>query len=204
MYVQPRAFFEKKKRDAKAGLGDCDSPGAARETVKVVVGLEEHLDAWLGRGDKADALRVLSGGPGSGKSCFAKMFAARQAGQGRRVLYMPLHLLDAKGELVSEAGKVLLAGGILGHNPLASENGEERLLLILDGLDELAMLGKIAREHGAGVCAAGGTASEPAQPGQAASASNHHRPDGRDRGQRAGIPPRRPAAALAFVCGETV
>lgn len=41
---------------------------------KVCVDLEVELMDWLGANNPSDALRVISGGPGSGKSSFARMF----------------------------------------------------------------------------------------------------------------------------------
>ena len=145
VYVAPRAYYEQTKRDARDGLTDGRSAsGTGEKSLKTVVMLEDQLEEWLNKYDKNDALRVLSGGPGSGKSCFAKMLAARQAAQGRRVIYLPLHLIDANLDLASEVGRVLQAGGFFTHNPLSAEDGDDRVLLILDGLDELAILGKIA------------------------------------------------------------
>jgi uncharacterized protein YjbI with pentapeptide repeats len=144
VYVPLRAYYEQRKRGAEDELTGHRAADGCGDNTKTVVMLENHLEGWLSKSDRNDALRVLSGGPGSGKSCFAKMLAARQAAQGRRVIYMPLHLIDAKAELASEVGRVLQAGGFFSHNPLSAEDGDERVLLILDGLDELAMLGKIA------------------------------------------------------------
>jgi replication-associated recombination protein RarA len=43
---------------------------------RVVVDLQAELEAWLRKADKDDAIRVICGGPGCGKSSFAKIFAA--------------------------------------------------------------------------------------------------------------------------------
>jgi hypothetical protein len=44
---------------------------------RVVVDLEKELADWLSKPSADDAIRVISGGPGSGKSSFARIFAAR-------------------------------------------------------------------------------------------------------------------------------
>lgn len=144
VFVAPRAYYETRGAGAKdPAMGRC-GPDDCEHYSKVVVWLDEYLREWLTKADREDALRVISGGPGSGKSCFAKMFAASQAEEGRRVLYLPLHLLDAKADFISEVGRALQGGGFFAYNPLSGDDGDDRLLLILDGLDELAMLGKIA------------------------------------------------------------
>ena len=68
--------------------------GAGEEARRVVVDLVEYLDGWLQKGDKKDALRVICGGPGSGKTSATKVWAAELALSGHRVLYIPLHHLD--------------------------------------------------------------------------------------------------------------
>ncbi|KJU86119.1 pentapeptide repeat-containing protein [Candidatus Magnetobacterium bavaricum] len=114
---------------------------------RVVVPLEEEITQWLQCTDKNDAIRVISGGPGSGKSTFAKIFAARLAQEGpAKVIYVPLHMINATREFVKEIDKFVKAEGILVQNPLDLESHEPNLLVILDGLDELDGQGKVAAE----------------------------------------------------------
>ena len=113
--------------------------------MRMVVELAEELTAWLQQSNKDDAVRVLSGGPGSGKSSFAKMFAARVSAEGRlKVLFVPLHLIDPAGDFVEAFGRFVRNLEILPHNPLHPDYAETNLLLILDGLDELANQGQAA------------------------------------------------------------
>jgi len=113
--------------------------------IRTVVGLDEALGEWLEQSNKEDAVRVLSGGPGSGKSSFAKMFAARVSAEGRlKVLFLPLHLIDPAGDFVDAFGRFVRNEGIFQHNPLHPDSAESNLLLILDGLDELANQGQAA------------------------------------------------------------
>ena len=63
-----------------------------------------------------------------------------------KVLYVPLHLIDASKDLVEEVGRFVRDEGILLQNPLDPESPEPNLLLIFDGLDELASQGKAAAE----------------------------------------------------------
>ncbi|MCK4258966.1 MAG: hypothetical protein KAX49_08310 [Halanaerobiales bacterium] len=60
---------------------------------KVVIDLEKELENWLESSDKKDNLRIISGGPGYGKTSFLKMFAVKQIEKAnRKVLFIPLHL----------------------------------------------------------------------------------------------------------------
>ncbi len=111
-----------------------------------VVDLATAFDAWLDAFDARDALRVVTGGPGSGKSSFVKWWAASVLSRQAPVptLLLPLHKLDTF-DLEAEAGK---QAKLLGFpkNPLDPGGGERRLLLILDGLDELDADHKTGRE----------------------------------------------------------
>ena len=143
VYVPLRGFYEEDVEKVKEKTRAGDPLGPPHERVRnVVVDLDKELSAWLERGDKDDALRVIAGGPGSGKSSFARWFAASQTAKGRRVLYVPLHMID----LADAIGQFVTEQDILKENPLAPKTAEKRLLLLLDGLDELAMQGKAAAE----------------------------------------------------------
>ncbi|MBF0337035.1 MAG: pentapeptide repeat-containing protein [Nitrospirae bacterium] len=122
--------------------------GDSRENQRrIVVTLEDEITQWLQGTKKEDAIRVISGGPGSGKSTFAKIFAARVTQKGQaKVIYIPLHMLNATKDFAEQIGKFVKAEGILTQNPLDLDSPEPDLLVILDGLDELAGQGKIAAE----------------------------------------------------------
>lgn len=103
---------------------------------------EEYLVEWLKKDDRSDAVRVLRGGPGYGKSSFSKMFAAKQS-RVRRVLYLPLHQLELKNDLAEEIERVCRASYGFKTDPYATE---QKLLIIFDGLDELTQQGKVCVE----------------------------------------------------------
>jgi uncharacterized protein YjbI with pentapeptide repeats/adenylate kinase family enzyme len=144
VYVPLRAYYKRKIDDK-----DDEFERRIREEEKyerVVVDLETELETWLNKKDTHDAIRVISGGPGSGKSSFAKIFAAKQAEKGEiNVLFIPLHQFKPSEDLVDAVGKFVRDDEFLSHNPL-EDKAESRLLIIFDGLDELAMQGKIASE----------------------------------------------------------
>lgn len=112
-----------------------------------VVDLGAELRTWLQQAKRHDAVRLVSGGPGSGKSSFAKMFAAEIASEGSLpVLFIPLHHFDPSGDLLNATTNFLRSQNILTFNPLSWEEGEPRVLLVFDGLDELAMQGKVGEK----------------------------------------------------------
>lgn len=146
VYVPLRAyFFEKGAAEREARF----DPRAAEtgDSKRVVVELETEMEAWLASDDAADAVRIISGVPGSGKSSFTKMLAARLAGRnGRRVLFVPLHLLELSADLEESVGKFIRYVDRDLTNPLAPDERAEPFLVIFDGLDELAMQGRVAAE----------------------------------------------------------
>ena len=147
VYVPLSAYYERepeKKSDQQTreyGLW------REREVEKVVVELDDALDDWLADENRLEGIRILSGGPGFGKSSVAKMFAARQVDKtDRRILFIPLHLvLKLSDNLADIVGAFVKEEGFK-HNPLDAENGDERFLIIFDGLDELSSQGKIGAE----------------------------------------------------------
>lgn len=146
VYVPLRAYyFEKSTTEKEARLDPraTETPDAKR----IVVDLKQELYSWLANNDTSDAVRIISGGPGSGKSSFTKMLAAKLAEHNAcRVLFIPLHLLELSDDL-EEAVKKFIR--YIDHdltNPLDPEENKISSLIIFDGLDELAMQGKIAAE----------------------------------------------------------
>ena len=139
VFVPLRAYYSKKK-----DVDPDERITGSQNIERVVVELETELESWLTAADKNDGIRLISGGPGSGKSSLTKMWAAKLAEQGRiRVLFIPLHHFEPTADLVEAVGKFVEVGKFLAVNPLLPEHREERLLIIFDGLDELAMQGKI-------------------------------------------------------------
>jgi uncharacterized protein YjbI with pentapeptide repeats len=142
IYVQLRAYYEN-FASQKIELDGLEK----RPKIKKIVALEEELTTWLNTGSKDDAIRIISGGPGSGKSSFARIFAAHVAAIGSpKVLFIPLHRFNATKDLSEAVGDFVAEDGSLLHNPLNLTTGDSNLLIIFDGLDELASQGKAAVE----------------------------------------------------------
>jgi uncharacterized protein YjbI with pentapeptide repeats len=120
------------------------------EFQAIVVDLETEIRTWLERADLNDSLRIIRGGPGSGKSTSAKKIAADLARDGTmRVLLFPLQHFRMAGKLIDAIGEALGEYGYQAFrvNPLQQPDfatSTNRLLLIFDGLDELAQPGQDA------------------------------------------------------------
>lgn len=144
IYVPLNAFYLEKNSCEELN-GENPRPGWMRR--RVVVSLQKELERWMDNPSSLDAIRVISGGPGSGKSSFARVFAAKLSHDPKvKVLYVPLHLIDASKDLVEEIGRFVQDEGLLLKNPLDPDSPERNLLIIFDGLDELASQGKAAAE----------------------------------------------------------
>lgn len=143
IFVPPNAYFV--EESDRISVMEEARPGGRRR--RFVVSLQQELEQWLSKADQNDAIRVISGGPGSGKSSFARVFAAHVSRSFKlRVLFVPLHLIDASRELPDAVGRFAKDEGVLTQNPLDPDSPEPNLLIVLDGLDELASQGKAAAE----------------------------------------------------------
>lgn len=119
-----------------------------REDRQRVLGmLDEWLDAWVKARQPHDSLRVLSGGPGSGKSTTARMLAARVAQQADiPVLFIPLHRgFRVEDQFKRAVEQYFTETGEFSPEATASF-WKGPLLLILDGLDELSESGRAGAE----------------------------------------------------------
>jgi uncharacterized protein YjbI with pentapeptide repeats len=139
VYVPLRAWYHR--------VREAEQESSNEQNERVVVELDDHLLTWLDAAQPTDAIRVISGGPGSGKSSFTKMFAARLAAQNTiPILFVPLHQFDPTGDLIQAIGNFIAYDPLLQSNPLKLPPTEPRRLIIFDGLDELAMQGQIAKD----------------------------------------------------------
>jgi hypothetical protein len=114
--------------------------------------LEDEIDSWLQHGPKTgDDIRLITGGPGSGKSTFAKWLAAELSEKPRmRVLFIPLQRFRIQASLKDAIGTYLTETKRFEQSPLAQDGfatPRDPLLLIFDGLDELTKPGDLADEQ---------------------------------------------------------
>ena len=147
VYIQPRAYSEQEIENSDREELDYGR-GVEKKYQKIVVDLESNLRIWINKADSRDAIRIISGDPGSGKSSFSKMLGAKLISEAEniRILFIPLYLFDPTGDLVDAVSKFIHYDKYLAHNPLDREQEDAKLLIIFDGLDELAMQGKLGAE----------------------------------------------------------
>jgi len=116
--------------------------GEGEKEKKYVVDLNDAMCKWLDLNNNKDAVRIISGGPGSGKSSFAKMFAAEISSK-HKVLFFQLHQIGIDNDIENSIEKYLVRNSYFGKTPIGNENP---LLIIFDGLDELTQQGNAGME----------------------------------------------------------
>jgi hypothetical protein len=143
VFVPLRAYYQRQLENPRDHVLDEKLEGN-KKTERIVVDLESELTHWLSQPKSDDAIRLISGGPGSGKSSLTKMFAAKLVEQGViPTLFVPLHHFEPSADLIDAVGKFVKLDGFFTFNPLDTDYRGDRLLIIFDGLDELAMQGKV-------------------------------------------------------------
>ncbi len=145
IYVPLRAYYEVRNQSTDNEEQEIISSEeniiinsrAQQNISKKVCDLYSEISDWLSTYQESDTLRIISGGPGSGKSSFAKILAAKLAEKsGQAVLFIPLHRFRLDDYLLEAVRKFVSINPILMNTDLTNEYD---LLLIFDGLDELSM-----------------------------------------------------------------
>lgn len=138
-YVPLRAYWTEEVTEGGGRRGVRE-----KKRIRHVVELQDDLDAWVEDANSDNAIRMISGGPGSGKSSAAKMFAARMSRRSDlHVVWVPLHHFDFESKLEMALEKFCTESGTPPEDVL---NTSPRVLLIFDGLDELALSGRASQE----------------------------------------------------------
>ncbi len=126
---------------------EADAPARSLEPRKrrAHVGLlHEAVRGWLDAAAADDPIRLVAGGPGSGKSSFARAFATEAILEtGWRVVVVELQHLRLAGDLRSDLRHYFdhrkASGAGFPADPLDwYANGADKCLFVFDGLDELA------------------------------------------------------------------
>lgn len=107
--------------------------------------------SWLKKKESNDAIRVIAGGPGSGKSTFARALAIEAIDDAEYdVLFIPLQEIEATGTFLNRIENLFRNRTDLGLDRVESplnwlgqrdpdgDSPSKPLLLICDGLDEIA------------------------------------------------------------------
>ena len=145
VYIPLRACY--KQRKAKTRNEDFEIAKDRDEKdkePKIVIDAKECLCEWIDKADKTDSIRIIHGGPGSGKSSFLKIFAANLAKKKQKVLFIPLHRFDIEGKLDDAVKAFLRYDNYFSHDVI--NDADDKLILLFDGLDELSMQGKALTE----------------------------------------------------------
>jgi uncharacterized protein YjbI with pentapeptide repeats len=146
VYVPLRAYWEEKHKRQNDG---------AEYTIRYVVELDQHLNIWLNNKNPLwqERLCVLSAGPGAGKSTVARMLAARviqneSNHKTRQVAFVPLKDLNTKMSLESAICEYMSEKEQLNSDTILRFDKlfKDGALIILDGIDELAIHGNRYRE----------------------------------------------------------
>ncbi|MBN8681373.1 MAG: pentapeptide repeat-containing protein [Chitinophagales bacterium] len=144
IYIPLRAYTKKvldKKESASLSIEN-------NKLEKTPFWLGEALDTWLKTQDARQCIRFISGGPGSGKSSFAKMWCAERAKKNDiKTILIPLQYFDVQGDIPDAVDRFVRRMPELdfSFHPLGGGRSE-KILLVFDGLDELSQQGKFATE----------------------------------------------------------
>lgn len=143
VYLPLRCFWHENHKIIKEDGTETQS------TTAHVANLHHTTHTWLSKDAKYNPLLVVTGGPGSGKSSYARAFAHEviQAG-GHRVLFIQLQHMTLTGSLDEDIARYIdrrdTSTGKYGSpglpgNPLNWRKTDQTpLLMIFDGLDELS------------------------------------------------------------------
>lgn len=147
LYVPLRCLWVKEKQ-SRASYHYASGPTSESHEVAM---LDHVLSTWLGDPDPADWLRLIGGGPGSGKSTTLKALASRTAKMSQwRPLFIPLQHIGLERDLRESINSYFAEStdSAFTSAPLARSAVEDGppLLLIFDGLDELVAPGEAAKE----------------------------------------------------------
>jgi hypothetical protein len=149
LYVPLRGTWRNESSEPRV-MGEGIEVHSEGDESRVLIDLDSALDSWVSS-DTPDEMRLIGGGPGSGKSTALKALASRQAqSQVIRPLLVPLQHISLDGDLREQINQYFTgrSDNPFTHPPLERQSVEDGppLLLIFDGLDEIARPGVGADE----------------------------------------------------------
>lgn len=109
---------------------------------QAVVNIENDVTEWIKKDDLSDTIRLINGGPGSGKSSFLKVLSSKLTNDSTiKVVFIPMHVISFSDSLDESINNYLTIKAGISFSELRSS--QEKVILLLDGLDELASQGAI-------------------------------------------------------------
>lgn len=147
IYVPSRGVYSTPLLASRSGQygEDLGTRNVDRQNMRhTFVWLSDYIEEWRAKASSDDAFRIISGDPGCGKSAFGMITSARWAREGRRVLRVPLNLVDFAQDSCAAIRTYAERSDVLGIDPLAAPIPGEPLILVLDGLDELSRVNEQA------------------------------------------------------------
>lgn len=133
VYIKPRAFYKAPEKN------NLDKRNKKAKLINHIVDVHNHLEEWILKQNTVDNLRFISGGPGSGKSSFSKVFASEIAkNTGYNVILIKLHYLDMSKDIDAAIQGYCNEYPSLRGIDISTTN---KLIVVFDGLDEISMQG---------------------------------------------------------------
>ena len=161
VYLRNRCYWHTEV-EVPQGEGVDERPGRDREEPDTyrkahLRDLHTTMRDWLDQGSRSDQIRVVAGGPGCGKSSFARAFASEVIDRNQyRVIMIPLQRLRITSDLTAAIGQHLTRGHhwrtldscrAFPQDPLTWHGTERKpFLFIFDGLDEMSSDDTVARD----------------------------------------------------------
>ncbi|MCL1937860.1 MAG: hypothetical protein FWF52_05645 [Candidatus Azobacteroides sp.] len=99
IYIPLRACYKQSKSTRENVWGK--NRNETQNEKEFIIDLESYISDWIERSKGDDCIRIIHGGPGSGKSSFLKMFAAKLADRKQKVLYIPLYEYDVNIDFIA-------------------------------------------------------------------------------------------------------
>lgn len=140
LYTPLRGFWQR-----------ADSTHASNPKERHITYAEEYIEKWINDDHHSDLYMLVGGGPGSGKSTTLKSLASNLSKfPSLRPLFIPLQHIAMDGNLQDAIGDYFTktTNSSFTSSPLDRSNieGGPKIVLIFDGLDELACPGQGAIE----------------------------------------------------------